>query len=125
MANGPGPRNPEAIHVLPEDMNDLPTDAKIVHMARMMESYLSRLFSHTYGIEYTLKGDAVGLCSRFQSAEEYLQELRNKDAIGQVAWVGERRKFEGKILVGVVGALLLQGLGLVFMFVKLLGIGPV
>lgn len=125
MPNGPGPRQPEPIHVLPDDMTALPTDAKITHMARMMESYLSRLFSHTYGIEYTLKDDAVGLCPRFRSVEEYQAELKNRDAVGQIAWVKDRRKFEGKILVGVVGALLLQGVGLVVMFVKLLGTGPV
>lgn len=123
MANGPGPRQPEEIHILPDDMMDLPIDAKIVHMARMQEGYFSRLFVHVYGIEYTLKDDLVGLCPRFRSVEEYQAELKNRDAIGQVAWVKDRRKFEGKILVGVVGALLLQGIGLIFMFARVLGSG--
>ena len=112
MANGPGPRRPETIHVLPEEMMDLEIDAKIVHMARMLDGYLYRLFTHTYGIEYILKDDERGLSPRVRSMEEYQSELRRADAIGQVVWVRERRRFEGKILAAVVTGLVINAVGL-------------
>lgn len=91
---------------------DLEIDAKIVHMARMLDGYLYRLFTHTYGIEYILKDDERGLSPRVRSMEEYQSELRRADAIGQVVWVRERRRFEGKILAAVVTGLVINAVGL-------------
>ena len=117
MANGPGPRQPEEIHVLPEDMMELPIDAKLVHMARMLDGYLFRLFTHTYSIEWILKDEERGLSPRVRSMEEYQSELRRADAIGQVVWVKDRRKFEGKVLAAVVAGLVINAVGLVIVAV--------
>lgn len=121
MSDGKGPRQPEPIHVLPEEMAELPVDGKLMHMARMMESYLHRLFTHTYAIEHTLKDDEIGLCLRMRTVESFQDQLRENDAVAQVSWVRGRRKFEGRVMAGIVIAILVEAIALVVIGVAALG----
>ena len=114
MPNGPQPREPEEIHILPEDFGSLPEQAQLSHMGRMTQSYLQRLFYHVYNVEHILSAPESGVLSRLQSQGEYVDALRDADAIENCRWAGERKGAELKIVVGIIIALILQSAAVIY-----------
>lgn len=110
-----GPRRVENIHILPDDMVELPIESQLFHAAKMLDSYLGRLFTHVYGIESTLQDEERGILPRLRSVESFQANCRENDPIDAARWVKNRRRFEGKVLVAVVTAILVQSVGLAFL----------